>query len=302
MSKKILITGGTGLIGKELTDLLIKQGHQVSILTRQKKKDSLIRYFEWDINKEFIEDGALNVDVIIHLAGAGVADKRWTEERKRTILESRIKSTALLKKEIGKLDGERPAYIGASAIGIYGNQDDQPYSENQISQHRDNFLVDVVHQWEAAHLTLKEEVSNFAIVRIGIVLSKNGGALEPMLIPFNFRMGNYFGDGSQIFSWIHITDLCRIFSFIVENKIDGVYNAVAPHPVSGKDLIKSIAQVKLGPFIQFGVPEWTLRIIFGEMAQAILMSSWISASKILEKQFHYEYETIDQAIMDLLQS
>ncbi|GLR18623.1 TIGR01777 family oxidoreductase [Portibacter lacus] len=300
MSKKILITGGTGLIGKSLSTLLLSHGHEVSVLSRSKKSDGSIQFFEWDIEKGYIEEGALDVDFVIHLAGAGVADKRWTDDRKKAILESRLQSTALLKKELSKIKGKRPGYIGASAIGIYGNQDDHALSEEEVSQDRSDFLVDVVHQWEEAHRSLQSEVSSLAIIRIGIVLSTEGGALKPMLIPFNFRMGNYFGDGSQVFSWIHINDLCRIFTFIIEHSLDGVYNGVAPHPVNGKELVRSIAESKPGPFVQFGVPEFMLKLIFGEMSEAILMSSKVSADKILDQKFHFEFDEINPAIKNLL--
>lgn len=300
MSQKILITGGTGLIGKTLTNLLLEQGHDVRILTRSKKNDDKIKYFQWDISKKYIQEGALDVDCIIHLAGAGVADKRWTDARKKAIIDSRVLSTHLLKEELKHVKGKKPNYIGASAIGIYGNTDDHALVETEASTNDSNFLVNVVHKWEEAHHGLKEFVDAFAIVRIGIVLSKNGGALKPMLIPFMFRLGNYFGNGSQIFSWIHIYDLCRIFSHIIEEGLSGTFNGVAPNPVNGKELVNAIAKAKTGPFLKFGVPELALKLVFGEMSQAILMSTWASAASILDKNFEFDYAEIQPAIVNLL--
>ncbi len=300
MSKNVLITGGTGLIGKVLTDLFIKEGYKVNVLSRSKRNDDKVNYYVWDLDKEYIEEGALDVDCIIHLAGAGIADQRWTDHRKKIIIDSRVKSTALLEKYLKEYKGKKPSYIGASAIGIYGGQDSYPVSEDEIEEDRSQFLVDVTYRWEEAHEKLTPLVSNLALVRIGIVLSTEGGALKPMLVPFLFRMGNYFGNGKQIMSWIHIKDLAGMIFFIAKNNLSGAYNAVAPSPVNGKTLVSTIAEVKPGPFLQFGAPEFILKLIFGEMSQAILMSTNVSAKKIQSKGFNFEYENIHKAIKNLL--
>jgi uncharacterized protein (TIGR01777 family) len=300
MSHKILITGGTGLIGKTLTELLLEKGHDVRVLSRSKKEGGKVKYFQWDIAKKYIEEGALEVDSIIHLAGAGVADQRWTDKRKKMIIDSRVQSTQLLRNELKKMKGRKPNYIGASAIGIYGNSDDHALMEAEVSQDRGDFLVDVVHKWEAAHQSMKDVVNALAIVRIGIVLSTEGGALKPMLIPFMFRVGNYFGNGSQVFSWIHIDDLCRLFVHIVEQGLSGTFNGVAPHPVNGRELVEAIAKAKSGPFLKFGAPEFALKLVFGEMSEAILMSTWASAQSILAQNFKFDYEEIQPAINELL--
>jgi len=300
MAKKILITGGTGLIGKELRELLRLQGHDVSILSRSKKEHPHFRFFQWDVEKDYIEEGALNVDCIIHLAGAGIADKPWTNDRKKIIIDSRVKTTALLGKKLREMDGEKPGYIGASAIGIYGNQDSRPFNEDEESTNRDNFLVEICHQWEEAHEQLNKVVGQWAVIRIGIVMSPEGGALNKLLIPMKGRVANYFGDGSQIFSWIHIGEICRMFSYMVENEISGIYNGVAPNPVNGKELANALASVKSGPYLKFGVPETALRLMFGEMADAVLASSWVSSDKIEKSGFHFEFEKIDKALKDLI--
>lgn len=300
MSKKILITGGTGLIGKELSELLRLQGHDIRILSRSKKEHKFYKFFTWDIDKGTIEDGALEVDYIIHLAGAGIADKRWTEKRKKIIIDSRVESTRLLARKLKEKKGPKPSYIGASAIGIYGNQDSHPLKEEEVSEDKDSFLVEVTKKWEAAHQELKELVGQWAIIRIGIVLSKNGGVLEKLLIPFKFRMANYFGDGSQVFSWIHINELCRIFSFIIENEISGIYNGVAPKVVNGREMVSAIADIKSGPYLKFGAPEFALKVALGDMSEAVLMSTWASAESLIKKGFIYEYEEVKKALEDLL--
>lgn len=300
MAKNVLITGGTGLIGNVLTDLFLRNGYHVNVLSRSKRKDDRVNYYVWDLDKDYIEEGALDVDCVIHLAGAGIADQRWTEKRKKIIIDSRVKSTALLEKYLSKKTGPKPSYIGASAIGIYGAQDDHPVTEDEVETDRSQFLVDVTHRWEEAHRKLEPWVNNFSLIRIGIVLSTEGGALKPMLIPFNFRMGNYFGKGDQMMSWIHINDLASMIFYIAEHKISGTYNGVAPSPVSGKELVATIASLKPGPYLQFGAPEFILKLVFGEMSQAILMSTNVSANKIQSKAFTFEYNNIKEAISDLL--
>jgi len=299
MNKKVLITGGTGLVGSALAKYLAERGYKIYILSRKKRKDTNYHYFEWNIETGYLEKEALDVDIIIHLAGAGIADSRWTKKRKEKILSSRIKSTLLIKKYLQELKGPKPMYIGASAIGIYGNNDGSIAREEEISENNE-FLVHVVKEWEKAHNELKDLTSSFCLIRIGIVLSTKGGALKPILLPFKFRLGNYFGKGKQIMSWIHLEDLCKMIDFLVEKKADGIFNAVSPHPVTGKALVKEIAEAKSGPFLIFGIPEFVLKLIFGEMSETILSSTNVSASKILSQGFEFKFPKLKSAISDLL--
>ncbi|WP_235297562.1 TIGR01777 family oxidoreductase [Portibacter marinus] len=299
MAKKILITGGTGLIGIELRELLRLQGHDVRILSRSKKDHPHFKFFHWDVEKDELEDGALDVDIIVHLAGAGIADERWTDQRKRIIIDSRVETTRFLERKIRE-SSFRPGYIGASAIGIYGNQDEHAVTEDEVSADMDNFLVKVCHLWEDSHRHLEEVVGQWAIVRIGIVLSPNGGVLNKLLLPMKARTANYFGDGSQVFSWIHIKELCRIFSFLIENQVSGIYNGVAPNPVNGKEMIDALTNVKSGPYLKFGVPEKAIEVMFGEMSTAILASTKVSSEKIQEKGFKFEFEKVRGALEDLV--
>lgn len=300
MSKKVLITGGTGLLGIAISDLLHLQGHEVYILTRSKKSDPKYKYFGWDIQEGYIEEGALEVDYIIHLAGAGIADKLWTQKRRKEILDSRIESTRLILKYLKKLEGPKPSYIGASAIGIYGHHTDFPIKEEDSLGDESLFLTDVTLQWEAVQRELVDFVANWSLIRIGIVLSKDGGALKAMLIPFKFRLANYFGNGQQIMSWIHIDDLARAFLHIAEQRLTGIYNAVAPYPTTGKELINAISNKKKGPFLKFGVPEFVMKLLLGEMSQTILTSTSVSAEKMLKHDFKFNYNKINQAIADLI--
>lgn len=300
--KKVLITGGTGLIGSRIAADLVSQGFEVRILTRSSKKNGLYKYFQWDIAKDYIEEGALDVDCIIHLAGAGIADKRWSKKRKKILIESRTKSTLLLKKYLEKIDGKKPTYIGASAIGIYGNHTSSSALESENSNDPNDFLVEVTTKWEEAHHSIKEHVSAWKIVRIGIVLSLDGGALKSILIPFNFRMGNYFGNGKQWMSWIHIDDIVNIFTSMINSQGQGIYNGVSPNPITGKELVSQIAKTKRGPFIKFGIPEFVLKLIFGEMSSTILSSTKVSGEKIQNENFQFNFPTIEKAIEDLLKA
>ena len=300
MKKKILITGGTGLLGSALAEFLYNHEYEVFILSRSKKKDAAYKYFTWDIDKEYIQEGALDVDAIIHLAGAGIADRRWSTSRKKLILDSRIKSTQLIAKKLKELNRKVPHYIGASAIGIYGDRDEHNYQEEEESNDLSDFLVEVTRKWESAHSNLQNHASSFSILRIGIVFSTQGGALKSMLIPFNFKVGNYFGNGKQVMSWVHIDDICSMIKYILENKLEGTYNAVSPLPANGKEIISEIANIKKGTLFQFGVPEFILKIIFGEMASTILSSTSVSAEKIIAAGFTFKYEKVKEALRDLL--
>lgn len=300
MTKKILISGGSGLIGSAIADQLLIQGHDVRILSRSKRTNSQYKYFQWDIDNNYIEEGALDVDWIIHLAGAGIADKRWSDQRKKQILDSRIKSTLLIKEKLKHYKGVKPSYIGASAIGIYGDIVDHPAAEQEVPDDDENFLVEVTKKWEEAHQTLSEVVEHFNIVRIGIVLSTKSGALKSILLPFLFRLGNYFGKGDQIMSWIHVDDLASIFIHLINKPESGIYNAVAPHPITGKFLINLIAEIKKGPFLKFGIPEFLLRLLFGEMSVTILSSTNVSAQKILSDGFDFRYSKPKEALIDLI--
>lgn len=298
MSRSVLITGGTGLIGRHLSQMLVENGYKVHILSRSKRNHPDYKFFIWDIDKGYIEEGALDVDYIIHLAGAGIADKRWSDKRKKLILDSRIKSTDLLASEIAKLD-KKPHYIGASAIGIYGNIDDHSCKEEDASR-EDIFLVEVTRKWEDAHQEIKQLVPSWSMVRIGIVLSPEGGALQKLLIPYTFRMGNYFGKGDQVMSWIHIEDQCRLFLHLIEHNLSGIYNAVSPSPVTSKKLVQTIAAVKPGPYLLFGIPTFILKWIFGEMAQTILSSTKVSADKISDSGFSFHYPEVKSALSNML--
>ncbi|HEY8935827.1 MAG TPA: TIGR01777 family oxidoreductase, partial [Cyclobacteriaceae bacterium] len=232
MVKHILITGASGLIGTRLTEMLLAKGYSVAHLGRSKKEDG-VKSFVWNVDKQVIQPGALKgITAVIHLAGAGVAEKRWTKDRKQEILESRAKSTALLYDELKKGHHNVTTFISASAIGYYGFENDTKIFHEDDEPGKD-FLAQVTRQWEDE----VNKINNLGIrvvkIRVGVVLSEKGGALKEMSTPIRMYAGSPLGTGKQMMSWIHLDDLCSIFIKMIEDEQhSGAFNAVAPHPVS----------------------------------------------------------------------
>jgi uncharacterized protein (TIGR01777 family) len=297
--KKILITGGSGLVGKQITGLLERNGYEVAWLSRNPEKYKQ-KSFSWDVEKQTIDPDALKwADGIIHLAGEGVADKRWTAERKKAILQSRTHSTLLLKNAIEKSEKKLQVFVSASAVGYYGfNTGDALMDEN--GKAGNDFLAQVVKAWEAEVKKIDESGIRTVMLRIGIVLDKNGGALPEMLKP---PIAAPLGDGRQWMSWISIDDLARMFLFALENKeMNGVYNAVGPNPATNAELTKAAAK-KVGKiFVGIGVPGFALKIVLGEMAQMVLGGNRISANKILDAGFEFKYPVLEDALEKIYNS
>jgi uncharacterized protein (TIGR01777 family) len=302
MGKKILISGGSGLLGRALSDELLKNGHEVAWLSRTPGKYDKIKAYKWDIKSNTIDEGALNwADTIVHLAGAGVAEERWTDSRKEVILKSRTESTRLLFEKIQSLKTKPTAFLSASAIGFYGfDTGDHWMTEADDPKARD-FISGVVRAWENE----VDHISKLGIrtvkIRIGIVLSEKGGALEKMLPVFKLGAGAPLGDGRQYMSWIHIHDLCHIFLEAIENEFwQGVYNGVAPNPVTNKTFSKTLAKTLNKPFFLPNVPSIALHLAMGEMSKIVLGGNRVSSNKVLEEGFDFKFEQLDKALSDLL--
>jgi uncharacterized protein len=298
-SKRILITGASGLVGTRLTKLLIKQGYEVWHLSRGRSKG--IKTFQWDVNKQTIEAGALEgVDTIIHLAGAGVADKRWTKTRKKEIIDSRVESARLLFKELQNTKHNVKTFISASAIGYYGFENPEKVFVEGDAPGTD-FLARVTVQWEAEADKISALGIRVVKIRIGVVLAKNGGALKPIAKAVRLNVGSPLGSGNQFVSWIHIDDLCGIFLKAIENdKLKGAVNAVTPNPVTNRELTKVVAAKLHKPILLPPVPSFLLRLALGEMAEIVVEGSKISASKIMQAGYEYKFKTLDSALTDLL--
>lgn len=299
----VLITGGTGLVGQALSSKLLEKKYDVIILTRKKEKyqsTSRLSYAEWDTEKgELDEEAFAKADHIIHLAGAGVADKRWTTERKKIILKSRVTSSQLITESLQKIPNKIKTVISASAIGWYGaDKTGIPFTENDPPAN--DFLGHTCWEWEESIDPAAGENVRLVKLRTGIVLSVKGGALKEFIKPLKFGIASILGNGKQILSWIHIDDLINLYIYMMENMaLKGVYNAVAPHPVSNKELILSLAKKRNRFYIPVPVPAFILKGVLGEMSTEILKSTTVSAEKVLENGFSFQYPEIDTALSHL---
>ncbi len=298
--KDILITGGTGLLGSRMTELLQERGHTVKFLSRNPDKTDKVKAYHWDIRKQEMDPEALkNTGAIIHLAGAGVADKRWTAERKEVILHSRTQSAALIRKALRENDHEVETFISASGISYYGNNDDGIMTED--SPPASDYLADVARAWEHAADEAGELVSRVAKIRIGVVLSDKGGALPKLAQPVHWWVGAPLGSGRQPMSWIHIDDLVSIFIHVLEHEeLEGVFNGVAPNPVTNREMTRAIAKSLNKPMFLPPVPGFMLRLMLGEMAEMLLGGTRISSEKIRKTGFVFSFPELDPALHDLL--
>ena len=299
---KILITGATGLIGKKLTADLLSKGYSVNYLTTRKSKiksSKQINGYYWDPEKDIIDLQCFkNVDTIINLAGSNIA-KRWTNPNKLEILKSRIQSLILLRDSIVKNNLKIKKIISASAIGIYPSSYQRVYSENNniISN---NFLGKVVNDWELAVSSFNDLKIEIAIVRIGLVLSKDGGILSKSLLPIKLGFGSFFGSGNQWQSWIHIQDISNIFCHILKNDLNGIFTGVSPNPITNKDFTIKLAKFLNRPLLLPKIPKWLMSLVLGEMHIIIFESQNIACDRLNKTEFNFNFDNFDEAIADLL--
>jgi len=290
----ILLAGGTGLVGTPLAEMLALRGHHVRILTRSPKADN---QFRWNPAKGYLDPAALEgVEAVINLAGAGIADKRWTPARKRELIDSRVESNQTLLKAFSGMAKKPHTFVSASAIGYYGNSGEKEMHEadRPVDQ---SFMVQCCEAWENSALNIAAAGVRTAILRIGVVLSPKGGALKEFIKPMRFGLGAYFGNGSAWYSWIHLEDMCRALVWAVENnQVEGVYNAVAPNPVRNRLLAQKTANIfGLTPIV-VPAPEFALRLALGEMSAVVLNSNKVSAAKIKAAGFTFKFPEIEGAL------
>jgi uncharacterized protein (TIGR01777 family) len=299
---KVLITGGTGLIGSRLAEMLIDGGYEVALLSREPARSSHFRSFRWDPRAGTIDEAAVPyADYIVSLAGASVADGKWTDERKRDIMTSRLGGLALLSRELAKPGHHVQAVISASAVGIYGDAGDQLVDEDTPPALPTNdFLADVSNQWELAAAPIAALGIRTVIPRIGVVLSTAGGALPQIAKPVKLGAGAALGSGRQYMSWIHLDDLCRLFMAMLEDPAwRGTYNAVAPYPVTNQAFTEILAEVLHRPLLLPKVPAFGLKLAMGEMSEIVLASQNVSARKVLAQGFTFEYPQLRGALQAL---
>lgn len=301
---KILITGATGLIGQEIVRLCHQSDIDVHYLTTNKDKitsESNYKGYFWDPKNSKIDLDCFNdVDVIINLVGASVA-KRWTATHKKEIINSRVDTASLLLKSLKNIKHTIRHIVSASAIGIYSDSFTNYYMEDSVERNHD-FLGEVVEKWEHAIFDFKELNIEVSIVRIGIVLAKEGGAFPKITQPIRYGFGAAFGSGKQWQSWIHIEDLARIFLFIVKEKLPGVFNGVATNPVSNAKLTSTTADLLGKKIILPNIPRFIMKLILGKMHVLLFSSQRVCSNKISQQGFQFTYETVKPALENLLKN
>ncbi|MEO6902285.1 MAG: TIGR01777 family oxidoreductase [Bacteroidia bacterium] len=295
----VLITGGTGLIGNQLTLLLKNKGYGVIHLSRSISKKQLVPTYLWNVEKKTIDAQAIEkADYIIHLAGAGIGEKRWTKKRKEEIINSRIDSANLLFEAIKNSNKKTKAFVSASGIGYYG-----AITTNTIFFEQDNaandFLGHTCKLWEDSATPITAMGIRTVIIRTGVVLGKNASALEKIMLPVRLGIASPLGNGKQYMPWIHLDDICGIYLKAIEDsQMTGVYNGVAPEHITNATFMKAVADVLKKPFLFPNLPAFILKLVVGEMAIVLLEGSKVSSQKIMAAGFKFKYSTLKNALID----
>tara|TARA_Y100000385_G_scaffold190567_1_gene196967 strand:- start:691 stop:1608 length:918 start_codon:yes stop_codon:yes gene_type:complete len=301
---KILITGATGLLGRSLVKTALSKGIEINFLTTKKPKINCLnkaKGFYWNpSNGDLDTDCFLGVDRIIHLAGASIS-KLWTSSYKKLIFSSRVDSTRLLFSSLKQIGSRHKIkqIISASAIGIYPSDFEKKFSET-AKVYPSTFMEEVVNAWENEANSFDSINIKVAKMRIGLVLSNYGGVLGPLKIPTAFGLGAAFGDGKQGQSWIHISDVVGVFLKACNEQWEGVFNLVAPNPVSQTDFIKALAKALNRPYFLPPIPKILLKILVGKMSSLVLDSHWVSAQKVIGKKYNFLYPEINTAMKNII--
>ncbi len=302
MKKNVLITGGAGFVGKHLTDLLLRKGYTVSILSRSKKQNTAdIFYYQWDVSKQFIEEEAvLHADYIVHLAGENIAGARWSKKRKQAIIDSRINSTQLIYSILKKNHKKVGAFISASAVGIYGAVNGEEICTEEMPLAHD-FLGLTCQKWESTVDYIENLHIRCVKIRTGLVLGKNDGFLNKLLPVFKMLLGSALGSGKQYMPWIHVNDLCVIYLMAIENPdMDGAYNAAVNDNTTNAVFSKTLAKL-LGYRIWLpNVPAFIIKIAMGEMSKLLLTGRRVSSEKLETLGFQFQFNQLEEALKDCL--
>jgi uncharacterized protein (TIGR01777 family) len=296
MDKSILLTGGSGLLGTHLTKALLTKGYTVSHLSRNTGNNPQVKTFVWDINKGIIDEHCIDgIDTIVHLAGSGIAEKRWTDTRKKDLIDSRVKSIELVYDLLKRKQHKVTSVISASGIGYYSDRGDELMYETNAPAR--DFISQCCVLWEAA----VDEGQKFGVrilkFRTGVVLDKDGGALPTLAKPIKLYIGSPIGSGKQWVPWIHWQDVVNMYLLGIENKnLSGVYNMVAPNPVTNKQLTQAVAKQLHKPLWAPNVPGFVLKLLLGEMSSIVLGSTKVSAQKIEDAGFKFKFTNLEAAL------
>ncbi|WP_281297268.1 TIGR01777 family oxidoreductase [Flavobacterium limnophilum] len=302
MKKNVLISGGTGFIGKNLTHLLVENGFSVSILSRSQRQNTEdVSYYQWDVDKYYIDENAVaNADYVIHLAGEGIADKRWTAKRKQAIVESREKSIQLIYDVLKKNNKKLDAFVSASGIGIYGAINGSEIC-NENTPPANDFLGTTCQKWEAAADSIGSLGIRVVKIRTGLVLGKEDGFLKKLTPIFKFRLGAALGSGKQYMPWIHVDDLCAIYlEALNNNTMNGAYNAAVFDNTTNTVFSKTLAKIYGYSLWLPNVPAFLIKMAMGEMAQILLTGRRVSSVKIQETGFKFQFTALKTALRDCL--
>lgn len=296
----VLITGGTGLIGSHLSKKLKENGFNITLLSRKRETDGAISVYTWDPDEDFIDPEAIScADYIIHLAGAGIGDKRWTKKRRELLINSRIKTGDLIFNKVQESGKKLKAFISASGIGYYGTITSDNIFNETYPPSKD-FLGEVCRKWEQMADRFKESGIRTVKIRTGVVLTEKGGALARMTTTIKMGIGSPLGNGKQYIPWIHIDDLCNFYLKAVEDpSMMGAWNAVAPEHITNKEFMHTLSKILEKPFFFPAVPSFVLKTLFGKMAGIILKGSRVSAGKIISTGYNFVYPNLENALKNL---
>ena len=301
--KTILITGGSGMIGRRLSEMLIEKGYDVIWLSREKHVKAEIPRYKWNLLTGDIDTEALEeADVIVHLAGVDIAEGRWTEARKRMIVGSRVRSAHLLLDKLKEMNTKIDAFISASAVGYYGATTTEKIYTEEDEHDENDFLGVTCYNWEeqAKQFTTDLGIRSVSI-RTGVVLSKDSELIKKAVLPTRFWLAAPLGKGDQYMNWVHIDDLCAIYIKAIEDEtMQGAYNAVAPEYTTNAQFMKTIANILRKPMFMPRIPEFIFKWFLGESSQIILEGSRISSAKIRNEGFEFTYKTLEDALKDIL--
>ena len=298
--QKVLITGGSGLVGKHLTARLIQSGYEVIHLSRNAKTSDAIKVYGWNVDKQELDEAVFDhTDHIIHLAGASVATY-WTAAYKKELLNSRVKSAELLFNFLSKHKNQVKSFISASAVGYYQEKGNQWIQESAAAG--TDYLARLCLQWEAAAKKFESLDKRVVVLRTGIVLANDGGTLPALLQPMKFGLSIIFGNGKQYYPWIHVEDLCRMYQLAVQNnEVQGIFNAVAPAPVPFRELLEALALAARKKTLNLPLPRWAGKLIPGEFGNSLYCSLRCSSEKIEAARFEFQHPALNEALHDLIQ-